>query len=158
MVRDWAAGSSAIAAIRDVEQGKPDAWRPVFAGLTELGFFGVAVSEDAGGAGGSVGDLCAMLDEAARALVPGPVASTALATLVLDDATLLESLAAGERTAGLALTAELTFEAENNQVSGTADYVVGADSAGVLLLPGGDQWLLADATPDRASAEQLTPA
>jgi 3-oxochol-4-en-24-oyl-CoA dehydrogenase len=158
MVRDWAAGSSAIAAIRDVEQGKPDAWRPVFAGLTELGFFGVAVSEDAGGAGGSVGDLCAMLDEAARALVPGPVASTALATLVLDDATLLESLAAGERTAGLALTAELTFEAENNQVSGTAEYVVGADSAGVLLLPGGDRWLLVDATADGVSVEQLTPA
>jgi 3-oxochol-4-en-24-oyl-CoA dehydrogenase len=156
MVRDWAAGSSAIAAIRDVEQGKPDAWRPVFAGLTELGFFGVAVSEDAGGAGGSVGDLCAMLDEAARALVPGPVASTALATLVLDDATLLESLAAGGRTAGLALTAEVTFQAENNQVSGAADYVVGADDAGLILLPAGDTWLLVDAAAVGVSIELLT--
>ena len=43
---------AAIAAARDVEQGEPDAWRPVFAGLAELGLFGVAVAEDAGGAGG----------------------------------------------------------------------------------------------------------
>ncbi|CAN5346569.1 acyl-CoA dehydrogenase [soil metagenome] len=154
MVHDWAAGSGAIAAIRDVEQGKPDAWRPVFAGLTELGLFGVAVSEDAGGAGGTVGDLCAMVDEAARALLPGPIASTAVATLVLDDPALLESLAAGERTAGLALTADLTFE--NGQLSGTADYVVGADSAGVLLLPSGDDWLLVDATAPGVDIEQLT--
>jgi alkylation response protein AidB-like acyl-CoA dehydrogenase len=161
MVHGWAAGSGAIAAIRDVEQGKPDAWRPVFAGLTELGFFGVAVSEETGGAGGSIGDLCAMLDEAARALVPGPVVSTALASLVLDDAALLESVAAGERTAGLALAAELTFDADNGQVSGIAEYVVGADEAGLLLLPadqsGTDAWLLVDAAAAGVSVELLTP-
>ncbi|MET0698693.1 MAG: acyl-CoA dehydrogenase family protein, partial [Mycobacterium sp.] len=95
MVHDWAAGSGAIAAIRDVEQGKPDAWRPVFAGLAELGLFGVAVAEEAGGADGTIGDLCAMVDEAARALLPGPVASTALATLVVDDPAVLEALATG---------------------------------------------------------------
>ncbi|MGH3970719.1 MAG: hypothetical protein ACRDTV_22050, partial [Mycobacterium sp.] len=32
LVRDWGAGSGATAAIRDVEQGKPEAWRPVFQG------------------------------------------------------------------------------------------------------------------------------
>ncbi|MDF2823594.1 MAG: acyl-CoA dehydrogenase, partial [Mycobacterium sp.] len=90
LVRSWAASSGAIAAIRDIEQGKPDAWRPVFAGLTELGLFSVAVPEEAGGAGGRIGDLCAMIDEAAAALVPGPVAPTAVATLVVEDATLLE--------------------------------------------------------------------
>ena len=56
-------------------------WRPVFARLAELGLFGVAVPEDSGGAGGSIEDLCAMVEEAAKALVPGPVATTALATL-----------------------------------------------------------------------------
>ena len=49
----------------------------------------------------SVTDLCAMVEEAAAALVPGPVASTALATLVVDDAAVLEALMSGERTAGL---------------------------------------------------------
>ncbi len=158
MVRDWAAGSGAITAIREIEQGKPDAWRPVYSALAELGLFGVAVPEEAGGAGGSIGDLCAMLDEAACALLPGPVVSTALATLMLDGAggaELLESLAAGERTAGLALAAELTFDADSGQVSGTAEHVVGADSAGVLLLPTADAWLLVDATANGVELEQL---
>ncbi|CAN5364463.1 acyl-CoA dehydrogenase [soil metagenome] len=155
LVRSWAASSGAIAAIRDVEQGKPDAWRPVFAGLTELGLFSVAVPEDAGGAGGSVGDLCAMVDEAAAALVPGPVASTAVATLVVDDAALLEALASGERAAALALSADITVE--DGAVSGTASYVLGADTDAVLLLPAGDQWVCVDASADGVVLEQLTP-
>ncbi len=88
LVRSWAAGAGGIAAARDVEHGEPEAWRPVYAGLADLGLFGVAVSEEAGGAGASVTDLCAMIDEAAAALVPGPVVTTALATLLLGDGTL----------------------------------------------------------------------
>lgn len=87
LVRGWArtaaSGAAATAAVRDMEygfeEGNADAWRPVFAGLAGLGLFGVAVPEDCGGAGGSIEDLCAMVDEAARALVPGPVATTAVA-------------------------------------------------------------------------------
>ena len=52
-----------------------------------------------------------MVDEAAAALVPGPVATTALATLVITDETLLEALASGERTAGVALSSDLTYDA-----------------------------------------------
>ena len=37
LVRDWAAGSGATAAVRDIEQGEPNAWQPVFARLAELG-------------------------------------------------------------------------------------------------------------------------
>jgi alkylation response protein AidB-like acyl-CoA dehydrogenase len=155
LVRSWAAGSGALAAIRDIEQGKPDAWRPVFAGLTELGLFGVAVPEDAGGAGGSIGDLCAMIDEAAAALVPGPVASTAVATLVVEDATLLEALAGGDRAAGLALAADLTFDGDT--VSGTVDHLIGADADALLVLPAGDQWVLVDGRADGVDIELLAP-
>lgn len=155
LVRSWAASSGAIAAIRDIEQGKPDAWRPVFAGLTELGLFGVAVPEGAGGAGGSIGDLCAMIDEAAAALVPGPVAPTAVATLVVEDATLLEALAGGDRAAALALTADLTLE--DGTVSGSVDHVLGADADAVLLVPAGSQWVLVDARAGGVDVELLTP-
>ena len=90
LVRDWArnstSGPGGTAAIREVEQGNADAWRPVFARLADLGIFGVAIPEDCGGAGGSIEDLCAMVEEAAKALVPGPVATTALATLVVSEA------------------------------------------------------------------------
>ena len=118
MVRDWAAGSGATEAVRDIEQGEPKAWQPVFEGLAGLGLFGVAVPEDCGGAGGSIEDLCAMVEEAARALVPGPVATTALATLVVSDPALREALASGERTAGVALDSDVEFDETTSQVSG----------------------------------------
>ena len=92
LVRDWAATSGATAAARAIEQGEPNAWRPVFGSLTDLGLFGVAVPEDCGGAGGSIEDLCAMVEETAKVLVPGPVATTALATLVVADPQLRAAL------------------------------------------------------------------
>jgi len=153
LVRSWAASAGAHTAVREVEQGAPDAWRPVYGSLAELGLFGVAVAEDAGGAGGSVQDLCAMVEEAARALVPGPVATTALATLVIEDPDLLDGLAAGRLTAGAALRAEL--REQDGRVSGTVDYVLGADNVGLLLLPVDDHVVVVDAAGDGVSVELL---
>ncbi|MCK0176849.1 acyl-CoA dehydrogenase [Mycolicibacterium sp. F2034L] len=153
MVRDWAAASAVTSQAREVEQGDPTAWRPAYAGLAELGIFGVAVPEEFGGAGGTADDLCAMVDEAAAALVPGPVATTALATLVLTDAALLEALATGARTAGAALTADVTVDGD--RASGTAAHVLGADAEGVLLLPAGDAVVLVDAAADGVTVEPL---
>ena len=70
-----------------MEHGEPDAWRAPYEGLAQLGIFGVALPEEHGGADGTVGDLCAMVEEAAAAMVPGPVATTALATLLIGGST-----------------------------------------------------------------------
>jgi alkylation response protein AidB-like acyl-CoA dehydrogenase len=155
LVRSWAAGSGAEAAARDVEHGQPDAWRAPYQGLAQLGTFGVALSEEHGGADGTVGDLCAMVEEAAAAIVPGPVATTALATLLIDGshAELLESLASGERTAGVALAADLRHA--DGRVTGTAEYVLGADEPGVLLLLADDAWSLVDAGAEGVTVELL---
>ncbi|OBB66638.1 acyl-CoA dehydrogenase [Mycobacterium sp. 852014-50255_SCH5639931] len=163
LVRDWArnsaAGPGGTTAIREVEQGSEkggaDAWRPVFARLAELGIFGVAIAEEHGGAGGSVEDLCAMVEEAAKALVPGPVATTALATLVVSDPELLAQLAAGERFAGLALDGDAQFDSETSRVSGVLPLVLGAAGGGVLLLPAGGTWLLVDSESDGVQIEML---
>ena len=144
LVRDWAAGSGATEAVRDIEQGEPKAWQPVFEGLAGLGLFGVAVPEDCGGAGGSIEDLSAMVEEAARALVPGPVATTALATLVVSDPTLREALVSGERTAGVAFDSDVEFDETASQVSGTVPWVLGGVADGLLLVPAGETWLLID--------------
>jgi 3-oxochol-4-en-24-oyl-CoA dehydrogenase len=144
LVRDWASASGATAAVRAIEQGEPDAWRPVFGGLTDLGLFGVAVPEDCGGAGGSIEDLCAMVEEAAKALVPGPVATTALATLIVDDPQLRAALASGERTAGVALDGDVEFDDATSRASGTVPWVLGAVPGGLLLVPAGGKWLLID--------------
>jgi alkylation response protein AidB-like acyl-CoA dehydrogenase len=155
LVRDWAAGSGATAAVRDIEQGEPKAWQPVFARLAELGLFGVAVPEECGGAGGSIEDLSAMVEEAARALVPGPVATTALATLVVSDPQLREALAAGERTAGVALRSDLEVDATTSRASGSVPFVLGGVADGLLLVPAGDTWLLVDATAEGVAVEPL---
>jgi len=115
--------------------------------------FGVAVPEELGGAGGSVADLCVMVDEAAAALVPGPVATTALATLVITDEKVLEALASGERTAALALHSDITFD--GSTATGSAKYVLGGVADGLLLLPAGTQWVLVDAAGDGVTVEAL---
>ncbi len=155
MVRDWAAGSHAGAVVRDIEAGEPDAWRPVFDGLAGLGLFGVAVPEEHGGAGGSIEDLSAMVDEAAKALVPGPIATTALMTLVVSDPALRSALASGHRFAGVALRAELRFDSGAARVSGTAPRVLGAAVGGLLLLPADGKWLVIDSTDEGVAVEPL---
>lgn len=155
LVRDWAAGSGATPAIRDIEQGKPEAWRAVFEGLASLGLFGVAVPEEIGGAGGSVEDLCAMVEEAAKALIPGPVATTALATLVVTDPQLRATLASGERLAGLALGGDVEFDAQTSRASGSLPWVLGADAGGLVLLPADGKWLVVDATAEGVAVEPL---
>jgi alkylation response protein AidB-like acyl-CoA dehydrogenase len=154
MVRSWAAASKSIEAVRAVERGDPDAWRAPYRGLAQLGTFGVAIPEELGGAGGSVEDLCLMVDEAAAALVPGPVATTALATLVITDETLLEALASGERTAGVALSSDIAYD--SGTATGSAEFVLGGSSEGVLLLAAGDQVLVVDAAADGVTVEALS--
>ncbi|MEN4477180.1 acyl-CoA dehydrogenase [Mycolicibacterium cosmeticum] len=153
LVRSWAASSNSITAVRNVELGDPDAWRAPYDGFAQLGAFGVAVPEEHGGAGSGIEDLLGMIDEAAAALVPGPVATTALATLVVDDPVVLEALAAGERSAGLALESDITFD--GGTASGSAKWVLGADASGVLVLPAGAAWILVDAAADGVCIEYL---
>lgn len=153
LVRSWAAGAGALMAVRDSDSGRPAAWRKVYEGVAELGLFGVAVDEALGGAGGSVQDLCAMVEEAARALIPGPVVTTALATLVVTDPAVIQSLSSGHRTAGLALGGDVREEA--GRVFGSVDHAFGADGSGVLLLPVGDHVLLVDSADPAVTVEPL---
>jgi alkylation response protein AidB-like acyl-CoA dehydrogenase len=165
LVRSWAASAGVIAAVRGVEQGDPEAWRTAYDGLAQLGTFGVAVPEDLGGAGGSVEDLCVMVDEAAAALVPGPVATTALATLVVTDEKLLDALTSGQRTAGVALRSEIAFD--GTTATGTARFVLGGLADGILILPAqgqerrdsgddaGEAWIYVDATAEGVRVERL---
>ena len=153
LIRSWAPTSGASAAVRAVERGDRDAWRAPYDGLAQLGIFGVAVPEERGGAGGSVEDLAAMIDEAAAALVPGPVATTALATLVVTDDAVLEALVSGDRTAGLALTSDLTVDGD--VATGSAAFVLGGLADAVLILPAGERWVLVDAASDGVTVEPL---
>ena len=80
-LRDWAKQAAPLAAVRRMEQ---DDAAPISSvtDLAALGVFSIAVPEDAGGAGGTVADLAAALEQLAVALVPGPVLPTALAAVL----------------------------------------------------------------------------
>ena len=86
-----------------------------------------------------------MVEEAAKALVPGPVATTALATLVVADPQLRAALASGERTPGWHSTVTSSSMTPTSRASGTVPRVLGAVADGLLLLPAGGKWLLVDA-------------
>lgn len=99
-----------------------------------------------------------MVAEAARALIPGPVASTALATLVVTDPVVLQALSTGELSAGIALEADL--REDSGLVSGSADFVLGAHvrgagDSGVLVLPAGSHVVLVDAGAAGVTVEPL---
>ncbi len=154
LVRSWAPGSGAIAAARAVEQGDADAWRKPFRGLAELGFFGVAVPESLSGAGGGIADMCVMLEETAYALVPGPVATTALTTLLLDDEQVLAELMSGQRSVGVALDGDLRYE--SGCVNGMLSVVLGAKPGEYVIAQAGSQWLFVDTGGGGATVEPLT--
>ncbi|ORA56103.1 acyl-CoA dehydrogenase [Mycobacteroides franklinii] len=143
-VRQWAKSAAVIESVRK-QESESDGWGPAYAGLAELGIFGVAVPEAAGGSGAGFDDMIAMVDEAAAALVPGPVATSALAAVVLatdGHEELVGALAAGERTAGLALAGNLVVS--DGRASGVLPAVLGGTADGVLLAPGSDGWVLVD--------------
>ncbi|MHC3002875.1 acyl-CoA dehydrogenase family protein [Gordonia sp. GN26] len=114
---------------------------------TEIGVAALPIPEDAGGAGASWAELAAVLEELGATLSPVPAfGSSVLATgailLAQDDDTasqLLPALAAGEKTAALCWAGERGWEtpgvrADAGLLSGTAHFVVDAESADTLLV------------------------
>ncbi|OBH58190.1 acyl-CoA dehydrogenase family protein [Mycobacterium sp. E2479] len=119
--------------------------------LADAGVFGLAVSEEYGGAGGSVDDLAVFYTEAGRALCPTTVHSSVQATLAIDElgspavkARWLPSLASGKARATTALfnvrdTALVApgphadRAAKQWRLNGTADYVLDADVADLIV-------------------------
>ncbi|GAA1481196.1 acyl-CoA dehydrogenase [Gordonia sinesedis] len=101
----WAARHHTTELVR-ADLDKPrDQWCELYGGLADLGVFAAALPESAGGLGGSVADVAAMLDACGYALVPGPVGATVTATIALAASghpragELVELLADGQRPA-----------------------------------------------------------
>ncbi|MCL2581656.1 MAG: acyl-CoA dehydrogenase [Streptosporangiales bacterium] len=109
-IRDWAARTGTLASVR-AREPSPDApsappatrqWKD----LAGLGVFAIGRPDEAGGAGGTVADLAAALDELTVALAPGPVLPSVLAGLALAaDSGAREFLAALAEGAATATTA-----------------------------------------------------
>jgi 3-oxochol-4-en-24-oyl-CoA dehydrogenase len=160
-VRSWAQRCAPIDWVREVadceKPGRtalPDSW----GALANLGLLAIHLGEDVGGAGGTVADLAAGLEESARVLAPGPVLATALAGLLLSRSdeqaatVLLPSLADGSTVAAVALSTQgvcAERDGEGFRVRGTAAAVPDAAFADLVVLgsesPEGEVWFVADA-------------
>ncbi|MGH6681251.1 MAG: acyl-CoA dehydrogenase family protein, partial [Bradyrhizobium sp.] len=75
-VRKFLAEKCPPKAVRTVLDGKVPYDRELWEGLAELGFLGVAIPEEFGGAGAGHLELCVIAEEMGRALAPVPFSST----------------------------------------------------------------------------------
>src|SRR3981189_3038568 len=104
-------------AVREVLDGKATYDMALWEGLAEMGFLGVAIPEEFGGAGAGDLELCVIAEEMGRALAPVPFSSTvylAAEALLLAGSEAqkqkwLPKIAAGEAIGTLAL-----FEGKGN--------------------------------------------
>ncbi len=130
--RKFLAEKSSPKAVRVVLDGKAPYDRELWKGLADMGFLGVAIPEEYGGAGAGHLELCVIAEEMGRALAPVPFSSTvylAAEALLLagSDAQKkkwLPAIASGEAIGTLAL-----FEGKGNP---SPDGVKLTASGGVL--------------------------
>ncbi|WP_406478394.1 acyl-CoA dehydrogenase [Streptomyces sp. NBC_01615] len=148
--------------------GRPAYWDA----LAAQGLLAVHLPEAYGGGGGDLVDLAVVVEEAARAALPGPYLASVLASMVLAGADdLVRALGCGERIGAVAFgPGSLAAVATDGGyvLDGTAPPVLSGADADVLVLAassGGDTlWLAVDAAdlvvrphegadPTRATAE-----
>ncbi|MER7955297.1 acyl-CoA dehydrogenase [Streptomyces sp. NPDC096030] len=116
--------------------GRPAYWDE----LAGQGLLGIHLGEAYGGGGGGLVDLAVVLEEAARALLPGPYLPTVLAGEVLRRAGadgLVAELASGARVGAVALGAGglTAVETEGGlRLDGAAPPVLGGAQADLLIL------------------------
>ena len=110
------------------ESGKTD--ETLWSQLAELGWPGIAIAEEHGGQGLGQIELSILCEELGRALAPVPVLGTVLAATVIE-----QDGSAAQRERWLAgLASGETVGALGTAVDGTAELVLGAPEAGVIVL------------------------
>ncbi len=121
------------------EEARPSYWGE----MADLGWLGIHLPEQYGGAGAGLPELVVVLDELGRQVAPGPFLPTVLASAVIaqcgtdeQKTRLLPGLADGSVTAALGLGG--TLSQEGGVLDGNASVVLGGVAADLLLLRAGD--------------------
>ncbi|MGW6390095.1 acyl-CoA dehydrogenase [Streptomyces sp. NPDC055103] len=138
--------------VPDSAAGRPAYWDAA----VEQGLLGLHLPEEYGGGGGDLVDLAVVVEEAARALLPGPYLPSVLAAEVLHRAgqgELAASIAGGERIAAVALGGTGSLAAVRTAsgwlLDGAAPPVLGGAQADLVILRAatadGSVWLAVDA-------------
>ena len=121
--------------IRDCRFRSPGYDRKIWAEISALGWPGLLVAEENGGSGLGMAELCALVEELGRGLVPEPVAVVAIAAPYLPSGE-LEAVLAGQGIVLPALTGDgapaTTFA--DGKLNGTTRFVIGATGADGFLV------------------------
>ena len=150
-VRRWVTARNLTAESRLALDAPPDGLPSVWAELGELGWLGLAVSEQHGGQGYGLPELVVVLEELGRVCAPGPILATVVAVAAIDrwgiDRELARSLATGQAVGGFAAFSDLRVDV-GGAVSGTAGAVWGGGLADRFVLPvedhGSVRWCVVD--------------
>ena len=118
---------------------RPSFWNE----MAELGWLGIHLPEEHGGAGAGLGELVVVLDELGRQVAPGPFLPTVLASALIAQcgtaeqrAFFLPSLADGTLVAAVGLGGSLTLT--DGMLDGDGGIVLGGAGADLFLLRAGD--------------------
>jgi alkylation response protein AidB-like acyl-CoA dehydrogenase len=122
-------------ALLDSDDEPLPAWWPEVAGL---GWTGLHLPEDVGGAGATLLDLAVVVEQHGRAIAPGPFVPTVAASAALAGSghAALPGLAAGTTIGALGLGGDLVVTDE--RATGSAGLVLGGGQADLLVLRAGD--------------------
>lgn len=135
--------------------------REIWTAGAELGWNGLAIAEEYGGAGYGLAELAVVAEITGRELAPGPFLPTAAAAVVIDRcapdsvcADLLPGLADGSLVAALGLNILVNMQTD---LTATAQWpaVLGAPDADILVLAAGDDLLVVDAQADGITVTPL---
>ena len=159
-ISDWAGDASMTEVVRDTGATRSGRLEDVWQQAAKLGVVAVALPEQVGGGGGSLVDLACALEACARALVPGPLLSTAVAATMLTEQPehplsrqVLPGISGGSLTIALGPDPG-DMRLEDQQLTGRMGVVWDAGSASHLLLSvGEDTWCLVDAGAEGVTVE-----
>ncbi|MEB3031224.1 acyl-CoA dehydrogenase [[Mycobacterium] nativiensis] len=149
VVRSFLQARGARGAARELldagDEQRPSFW----AELAGLGWLGLHIAEEYGGAGCGLPESVVVVEEFGRAVAPGPFVPTVTASAVIAStgtedqrARLLPGLVDGTVTAGIGPHTNLT--ATGTRLSGDAGVVLGAGLADLLLLVVGEDVAIVD--------------
>jgi alkylation response protein AidB-like acyl-CoA dehydrogenase len=137
---------------------------PFWDALCDLGWLGLHVAEEHGGAGYGFVEQCVVVEELGRAGAPGPYVPSVIAAAVVAAAgapaaakAVLPELASGDAVGAVALTGVLDAEADGDglRVRGTVEPVVGGHLADVIVAAArvGDdvEWVVLDSNDARVT-------
>ncbi len=147
-VRGWVERHCAPSVPRAALDATTEALPPFWSDLAEMGWLGLHVDEAYGGEGYGIPELAVVIEELGRAVAPGPLVPTVLASALLQSAgkeiarDLVPGLVSGRTVGAVALSGTLDAEEAGDglRVSGTLKPVVSGDLAQLLVVPTGDRW------------------